>query len=128
MTQYFKHLTIIILGFVLLFMIVWFFAGSLKRDTESFNLVEALRSSAIANKDNAARIKPGSFYLDTKNFEKDFTEIVKKQPVYSKETVKVTFNYLNEPEGKGIKGIRAYVETAGGIEEATCILSTPEGG
>ena len=117
MTQYFKHLTIIILGFVLLFMIVWFFAGSLKRDTESFNLVEALRSSAIANKDNAARIEPGSFYLDTKNFEKDFTEIVKKQP-----------NYLNEPEGKGIKGIRAYVETAGGIEEATCILSTPEGG
>lgn len=72
--------------------------------------------------------KPGSFYLDTKNFEKDFTEIVKKQPVYSKETVKVTFNYLNESEGKGIKGIRAYVETAGGIEEATCILSTPEGG
>lgn len=42
MTQYFKHLTIIILGFVLLFMIVWFFAGSLKRDTESFNLVNVV--------------------------------------------------------------------------------------
>ncbi|KPG70833.1 hypothetical protein [Enterococcus sp. RIT-PI-f] len=128
MTQYFKQITIVLLGMVFMLMISWFFVGSLKRDTESFNLVEALRSTAISNKDDSARIQPGAFYLNEENFEKEFTESVKKQPIYAKEAVNISFNYLRTDDGKGIKAIRAYVEVNSQVEEATCVLSTPEGG
>jgi energy-coupling factor transporter transmembrane protein EcfT len=128
MTHYWRQITVMIVGALFMILIAWFFIGNAKKDTEAFNITEALRTAAISNKDDSARIQPGTFYLDQANFEKEFEQTIKKQPFYAKKTVKVTFNYLKEADNKGIKGIRAYVESDGSIDEATCILSTPEGG
>lgn len=128
MTHYWRQITIMTVGALFMILIAWFFIGNAKKDTEVFNITEALRTAAISNKDDSARIQPGAFYLDQSKFEKEFEETIKKQPFYAKKKVKVTFNYLKEADNKGIKGIRAYVESDGSIDEATCILSTPEGG
>lgn len=128
MTHYWRQITVMIVGALFMILIAWFFIGNAKKDTEAFNITEALRTAAISNKDDSARIQPGAFYLDQANFEKEFEQTIKKQSFYAKKTVKVTFNYLKEADNKGIKGIRAYVESDGSIDEATCILSTPEGG
>ena len=60
MTHYWRQITVMIVGHFYDSNCV-VFIGNAKKDTEAFNITEALRTAAISNKDDSARIQPGAF-------------------------------------------------------------------
>lgn len=114
-----------ILGALTVFCLIGFiFFRTYETDTTILNTQEVLRSTAIENKDDSARVTKGSFFINKKNFERDFKKSILKQPMYEDKDVKFTFDYL-ETRKKGIKGIKVFVEAEKEIETATCVLALP---
>lgn len=97
-------------------------------DNETVSIHETLRTAVVANKDESARIAPGAFYLNKPEFERSFEEVITESPAYKSRNVEFEFDYLEDDRNKSIKGIRVFVLSEGAIEDATVILSTPEGG
>lgn len=112
--------TVVLAGFI-----AFMFLNSYSSDSNAMTLTETLRSTALSNKDDAARISPGEFYMDKENFEKEFSESILKQPLYKGKKVEITFDYLKTNDQKGVKGIKVFVEADGVIDQATCVLSKP---
>jgi uncharacterized lipoprotein YmbA len=121
-----RKVALMSLSFLIIAGLVVFVLGNYQTDVESLSLTETLRTTALANRDDSARVSQGDFYLDKENFEKEFEQTIKRQASYQNSKLTITFDYLISANGQGIKAIRVSVFDGRKTDQATCILSTPE--
>lgn len=121
-----RKVALISLSFLIVTGLVVFVLGNYKTDVETLTLTETLRTTALANRDDSARVNQGDFYLDKESFEKDFEQSIKRQGTYQNRSLSIDFEYLMAANEKGIKAIRVSVSDGRKSDQATCILSTPE--
>lgn len=125
MHQAWRQLTLAMLVAVMFIGVITFSARNFIFDNEMISLTETLDATVISNRDDSARVTPGVFYLNKENFEKEFKDKILGQSIYKNKKVTIDFDYLNEPLGYGIKGVRVFVKSDDKIDQATYILSSP---
>lgn len=86
---------------------------------------ETLRTTAIANRDDSARIERGRFILMKDSFEQDFKEKFNRGKNLNNPTTKYDFEYLTDGKD-GIKAIKVKVVSGKETYQATCVLNVAE--
>lgn len=121
-----RKVALMSVSFLVIAGLVVFVLGNYQTDVDSLTLTETLRSTALANRDDSARVNQGDFYLDKESFEKDFERTIKRQGTYQNRSLTIDFEYLMASNEKGIKAIRVSIFDGRKTDQATCILSMPE--
>lgn len=117
----------ILLTFTGLFLVVFIFYYSSQNyinNTNVKSIQDALRTTALSNRDDSARVNRGTFILKKENFQKDFKKVFDEN--HSLTNPKYTFDYLDDGNG-GIKAIKVKVSDDNNKKyQATCILNVAD--
>lgn len=117
----------ILLTFTGLFLVVFIFYYSSQNyinNTNVKSMQDALRTTALSNRDDSARVNRGTFILKKGNFQKDFKKVFDEN--HSLTNPKYTFDYLDDGNG-GIKAIKVKVSDDNNKKyQATCILDVAD--
>lgn len=109
--------------FTLIFISTKYSMENYKQDTVVMNVNETLRATVIANRDDSARLKEGTFKIDKENFEKDFEKRLATSDQVSTEDGSLVFDYLETGEGN-IKAVKVKIKGESNSYQATTILDT----
>ncbi|EPY6472533.1 hypothetical protein ACWO4B_003230 [Clostridium sporogenes] len=119
-----KIAVIMFVGMFLILIVTHYAINGYTQDSTVKGITETLRTTAIANRDNSARVQRGQFKLNKSKFESDF--IKKFSPSKNiKQEDSFSFDYLDDDKG-GIKAIKVKVKSGKQNYQATCILNVEE--
>lgn len=116
-----KLVMLIFIGMFLIFTIGNYAIKGYTQDSTVKAMTETLRTTAIANRDNSARVERGQFRINKSKFQSDFTKKFSISKNIKKEDSNFNFDYLDDGKG-GIKAIKAKVTSGNQNYQATCIL------
>jgi hypothetical protein len=122
-----KILILIAISSVLMLTIFHFATRGFHQDSIVQTLSETLRSTAIANRDDSARVNRGQFRLQTENFETEFIHNFKTNSnvVFEASEAEFIFDYLHDGEG-GVQAIQVQLIKNEKIFQATVVVDVAD--
>ena len=120
-----KLILLMFVGFFLILFISYYSVKGYIQDSSVKSMQETLRTTAIANRDDSARIERGRFILMKDSFEQDFKEKFNRGKNLNNPTTKYDFEYLTDGKD-GIKAIKVKVVSGKETYQATCVLNVAE--
>lgn len=120
-----KLILVMFVGFFMVLLIAYYSINGYEQDSSVKSMQETLRTTAIANRDDSARVERGRFILIKDQFEKDFKQKFNKGKNLNALTTKYDFDYLTDGKD-GIKAIKVKVVSKDQTYQATCVLDVSE--
>lgn len=120
-----KLILVMFVGFFMVLLIAYYSIYGYEQDSSVKSMQETLRTTAIANRDDSARVERGRFILIKDQFEKDFKQKFNKGKNLNALTTKYDFDYLTDGKD-GIKAIKVKVVSKDQTYQATCVLDVSE--
>lgn len=120
-----KLILVMFVGFFMVLLIAYYSLNGYEQDSSVKSMQETLRTTAIANRDDSARVERGRFILIKDQFEKDFKQKFNKGKNLNALTTKYDFDYLTDGKD-GIKAIKVKVVSKDQTYQATCVLDVSE--
>lgn len=118
-----KILMFIVIGFFVMMFVFKNGFGNYKQDTTINAMTETIRSTAISNRDDSARVVKGQFRIDKTSFERNFKTAIDKNKNIKLASPTYKFDYLDDGNG-GVKAIKVVVTSDGNrTYQATTVLS-----
>jgi len=115
---------IAIIGFFTMMVVFYHSSTAYEQDTIVVVANETIRASALANRDDSARVEQGQFKLQKESFELDFIKLFESNLNLDLSGFKFDFDYLEDSLG-GVKGVKIKIVTPDEVFETTTILSNP---
>ncbi|MDZ5560758.1 MULTISPECIES: hypothetical protein [Bacillota] len=120
-----KLILIMFVAFFLILFISYYSLNGYTQDSSVKSIQETLRTTAIANRDDSARVESGRFILIKNQFERDFKSKFNKSKNLNVLTTNYDFDYLTDGKD-GIKAIKVKVVSGKETYQATCVLNVAE--
>jgi hypothetical protein len=111
-----------------MFLVFHFSTGGFQQDSTIQTLNETLRSTALANRDDSARVNRGQFKLQIEQFEREFIRNFESNQNVNSENplIDYNFDYLHDGLG-GVKAIQVQITKDGQTFQATAVVDVSGG-